>query len=61
MDSLFNKIDSEGSQSVILGDFNFDQLNQIPLNARLIALFHGVILFILNSHRLLQDQFLELF
>ena len=27
--------------SIILGDFNFDLLNQIPVNSRFIDLFHG--------------------
>ena len=41
MDSLLNKIDCERSRSIILGDFNFDLLNQIPVNSRFIDLFHG--------------------
>ena len=41
LDSLLNKIDSEGSQSIILGDFNFDLLSQIPVNSRFVDLFHG--------------------
>ena len=28
LDSLLNKIDGEGSQSIILGDFNFDLLRK---------------------------------
>ena len=41
LDSLLNKIDSEGSQSIILGDFNFDLLRQIPVNSRFVDPFHG--------------------
>ena len=41
LDSLLNKIDCERSRSIILGDFNFDLLNQIPVNSRFIDLFHG--------------------
>ena len=58
MDSLLNKIDCERSRSIILGDFNFDLLNQIPVNSRFIDLFHGFN-YILSLYRLLQGQFLR--
>ena len=41
LDSLLNKIDCERSRYIILGDFNIDLLNQIPVNSRFIDLFHG--------------------
>lgn len=41
LDSLLNKIDCERSRSIILVEFNFDLLNQLPVNSRFLDLFHG--------------------
>ena len=41
LDSLLSKLGCERSRSIISGDFNFDLLNQIPVNSRFIDLFHG--------------------